>query len=427
MKFKEIFFAGLVSALIAGCGGGNDSASSKLAASEGKSLTSSRENSDAKLPPRFAQRLDDFVAILKSSDAADVKIKKLKPFCSDDFSLHGKGCKAGLQEILLHGFTAIDQIAAYDAAAVDQFDPTVKPKHDAIATILKGQGCRFTYLWKKGDGGDLYLAGDGDKKAFIMVFPSVFDWGGPMRPQLVFDVEVNENGHGVPVADTAVITGPGLSSPITTHAFESTADSPAAKDGAGSWWDAGQVVFNAEDTSELWAGDPNPPPSFDVSAIQAGIASGTPYVITLMKAGKIIATYKQSLSVAPYVSNGVLDWSLQNYTDTSLSISGSTMVEPDGTSAQLAKFSNEPTLGLAQGGTYTADVLLPPGQERVSTGVYMTPDFSTPLEGFQVFWSQAASPVVIPSRPDYQAAMVCVDVATADKNGHRFWTERCSY
>jgi len=371
-------------------------------------------------------RYGELNAIMESTGSAEAKLGELKAYCSIDFSLHGKTCEAGFNEIMLQGPLPLVQVGAYDVNAIDQIDSSVSPTDQNVATLSHNKEYLSIWLWKKASDGKFYLAGDGDKKAFIGIVPTVVDWGAPIRPYISIEIRVNDDGSGNPIADTAIVTGPGLSAPIAIQATKNTM-AGVWTNATDPWWSLASTIQNS-DTVAVWG--PSPPPLYDLAAVRKGVAAGTPYVVNLMKSGQTIATYKQSLRVAPYLSDyKETDLSMWpdhlNFTSTSTSLNGSILTMENGSTASFPKIKAAPTLAFANGGTYATSFILPAGHELTSTAIY-TRTLSNSFEIFDAIWAQAARSITIPSRPDYQANQVCADVVTVDEYGHRFIAERCA-
>jgi hypothetical protein len=409
---RKLMFAGAVSLGLAACGGqtsDDDTHGTTLMAKSGSSasLPASQVNS------RYAQMMQ----IVNSKLSDDAKLAKLVPFCSADFSLHGKNCEGGMREVILIGKTKLVTVAAFDMSAIDQYDTTVPPGEQNVATVARNNGYTFTWLWKKAGDGKYYMAGDGDKKALVMMYANAFDWGGAVLPSIFFDIRTNDDGTGNPVVDTAVITGPGLLAPVTIAARQASG-LEMLKNATDPWWQLSGGVFN-QDTSGLWGAD-DQPPFYDLAQVREGVRAKTPYVITLKKNDDIVAVYKQSLRVAPYQS----DYAAHPNFDVAQP-GGSTLTMENGSKAAFPKLANAPTLALGiNGGTYTAKVVLPTGHERTSTAV-ISLDSSWAWAGFyDTVWAKAAAPISVSPVPT--ATTICVDVSTFDKFGHRFFTERCA-
>jgi len=374
----------------------------------------------AYLMTQVTTRYGELNAILNSSDSADVKLTKLTPYCSIDFSLHGKGCKAGMREVILQGPRSLDDVAAFDPTAIDQFDNTAIPTDQNLATVFNNDGARFAWLWKKAPDRKFYLAGDGGKMAFIRVVSGALDWGGPVQPYLYFDVRVNDDGQGNPIADSAVITGPGLADSITAQATKNTKSS-VWTNATDPWWIIESSPLNSDMSSRFGPSNSY----YNLLEVQDGVTAGTPYVITLKKAGTTIATYKQSLRVAPYQSDYVPHTNFDPSAD-----GGSTLTMKNGVAAIFPKLGNIPTMSLGLGGIFAADAIIPPGHERVNTTVFVQSRSGATYYSYlflETVWSLAAEPIAVPAQPNFSAiAQICVDLQTVDANGHLFMTERCS-
>lgn len=289
----------------------NDNSATLAAGSGGNSVYGT---SQATILAEVRARMNEISAIMVSSDSADTKRTKLKAFCTADFLFSGKNCDDFLAASnFIDTSPTINAIAYFDQTAVNSADLT-KLVDDQHVAVLLTDTRMFAMLFRKGGDGKYYWAGDQMSSHFYLGVNENYqpNMGANPYSALELNFRPGHDAQGNVEADTVEVTGPGLASVVVL-----------VPNSSHDWF---MVQGKLETTNNIYEGE------YNYNQMVAGVASATPYVLTLKKAGAVVAVYKRTLGVAPIKNS-------------------------DLTVAMFPTVANLPTLSLCQnGGTWTPNV-----------------------------------------------------------------------
>lgn len=338
------------------------SSSSSISSSSKSSSSSSSSSSQLSLQEKVLKQFNAGNSIIVAAQgvASTDTLAALEPYCSADFSWHGKGCKEGLKELILIGNQQSVQVVGYDETKNDQIDSSIAlTNQTTVATRSIAAGYKWTLVWKKGADGEFYLAGDGGKKAEIAgSAEAITRASGIIESYILFRITAALDSNLAPVADNGTVTGPGLNKPI---AF-------TLSSGVG-------FAIAHEVGHEVTTGEA----AYALGDIRAGVTAGTPFVITLKLGSTTVATYNQTIRVAPYANNY---------------LTPSHLTHEDSSSVQFASLNNlSDIVGLVNiGGSWTPSVNIPTGASRTATFVGIYDINGAPLASWDQIWALATIP-----------------------------------
>lgn len=262
------------------------SSSGTLAAGSGT------DTSAAAMVAAVRARIAEMDAIIVSSADVPTRASQLEAFCTSDFLLQNANCADLMADFAHYEYLMgpyVERFGKFDPAAVDGVDSGAAMDDQHVGVILRDD-YRSAWLWRRNAGdGKYYLAGDQMTGKFHLWVSHEWDANaGTGSSGIGTSVKpVAANGTTM-TADSATITGPGLTS--TVHLTQNVGDPHLVVDyGIGTF---GNRILESD---------------YTLSDVQAAVLAKSAYTLTLKMMGSTVATYQRSLVAAPLASSSLTE------------------------------------------------------------------------------------------------------------------------
>jgi hypothetical protein len=253
---------------------------------------STTDTSAAGMVAAVKARIAEIDAIIASSADVATKSSQLQAFCTADFLFSGANCA----EYMAFGASSgmpmgpyVERFGRFDATATDGVDSATAMDNQHVGAITSDD-TRDVLLWRlNATDGKYYVAGNQNTGRYSLWASQQWDANtGTGSSFIGTDVKpVAANGTTM-LADSALITGPGLAS--TVHLTQVVGNPYLMVDyGIGNY---GNWILESD---------------YTLSDVQTGVLAKSPYTLTLRLSGGTVATYKRTLKVAPLASSALTE------------------------------------------------------------------------------------------------------------------------